>query len=47
MNNLSDLMTKAVDLQTINYLEKRINGVIGPAGNLFEFDLAKAEYLPP
>ena len=47
VNNLSDLMTKAVDLQTINYLEKRINGVIGPAGTLFEFDLAKAEYLPP
>ena len=40
-------MTKAVDLQTINYLEKRINGMTGPAGTLFEFDVEKAEYLPP
>jgi hypothetical protein len=46
-NNLSDVMTKANDEPTLEYLQPRICGHTGVRGELFEFDLKKAQYMPP
>jgi hypothetical protein len=45
-NNCSDVMTKANDEPTIAYLQPRLCGHTGINGNLFEFDVKKAKYLP-
>jgi hypothetical protein len=47
LNNISDVMTKANDEATLNYLQPRLCGHTGHDGTLFEFDVKKATYLPP
>ena len=47
VNNVSDVMTKANDESTLKYLQPRLCGHTGTRGDLFEFDVKKADYLPP
>ena len=46
-NNNADVMTKAVDKNTLQYLKPRVTGYTGHDGTLFKFDPAKAIYIPP
>ena len=46
-NNNADVMTKAVDKNTLQYLKPRVTGYTGHDGTLFQFDPKTATYIPP